>query len=336
MRRKAASEKKGGRKKASVAQPALLPAVEALIDKDTAGSPVDENIRWTNRSAGDLAEDLRKQGFEIGPDALRRILFEELSLSRRQAYKDESARNYEHRDEQFQYIAKLRTKYEKHGWPILSIDTKKKEILGNFFHPGQAITNGRLKVNDHDFVTSEQRLVPYGVFDTVRNEGLMYLACGSDTSELACDAIWRWWQRMGRRNYRHAPRLLLLSDCGGSNGYRHLRFKQDLCELAADMEVDLQMAHYPPGCSKYNPIEHRLFCHVTRAIRAVILKTIDIARDFMARTTTALGLRVVAEVAKRTYEKGRKATPNFLDNDPLKYDRFLPELNYTAPWVSLL
>jgi hypothetical protein len=314
----------------------LVPAVEALIEKDTAGSPVDADILWTNRSATELAEELREQGFDIAPDALRRILFEELSLSRRQAYKDESARNYPHRDEQFQYIAKLRAKYEKHGWPVLSIDTKKKEILGNFFQRGQAITNGRLKVQDHDFVTAEDRLVPYGVFDTVRNEALMYLACGADTSELACDAIWRWWQRMGRRHYRHVPRLLLLGDCGGSNGNRHLRFKQDLCELAADMEVDLQVAHYPPGCSKYNPIEHRLFCHVSRAIQAVILKTIEIARDFMARTTTALGLRVVAETANHIYEKGRKATLDFLEIEPIEYDRFLPELNYTAPWISLL
>lgn len=332
----AASEKKGGRKKASVAQPALIPAVEALIEKDTAGSPVDADIRWTNRSAVDLAEELQKQGFEIGPDALRRILFDELSLSRRQAYKDESARNYPYRDEQFEHIAKLRAKYEKHGWPVLSIDTKKKEILGNFFHSGRAMTNGRLKVQDHDFVTAEQRLVPYGVFDTVRNEGLMYLACGSDTSELACDAIWRWWQRMGRHHYLYAPRLLLLSDCGGSNSNRHLRFKEDLCDLASDLWMNIDVAHYPPGCSKYNPIEHRLFCHVSRAIQAVILKTIEVARDFIARTKTALGLRVVAEIAGRTYEKGRQATSHFLANNPIQYNRFLPEFNYTAPCINLL
>jgi hypothetical protein len=336
MRLWAASEKKGGRKKASEAQPALVPAVEALIERDTAGSPVDESIRWTNRSPDQLAEELRDQGFKIGVDALRRILFEELSLSRRQAYKDESACDYPHRDEQFQHIANLRAIYEKRGWPVLSIDTKKKEILGNFFHSGRALTTGRLKVQDHDFVTAEQRLVPYGVFDTGRNEALMYLACGSDTSELACDAIWRWWQRLGRRHYRHAPQLLLLADCGGSNGNRHLRFKEDLCELADDLELDIQVAHYPPGCSKYNPIEHRLFRHVTRSLQAIILKTIEIARDFIAHTTTALGLHVVAEIAKRSYDKGRQATARFLEIDPIRYSNFLPELNYIAPWLSLL
>jgi hypothetical protein len=188
----------------------LLPAVESLIERDTAGSPVDENIRWTNRPVADLAEKLQDQGFQIGVDALRRILFEELGLARRQAFKDEAACDYEHRDEQFQYIAELRADYERHDWPVLSIDTKKKEILGNFFHPGRAITDGHVRVQDHDFVTAEQRLVPYGVYDTLRNEGFMYLARGADTSQLACDAIWRWWQRMGHRRYCYAPRLLLL------------------------------------------------------------------------------------------------------------------------------
>ena len=312
----------------------MLPALETLIERDTAGSPVNENIRWTNRSANDLAQELQDQGFEIGPDALRRILYDELNLSRRQAFKDESACRFPQRDEQFQYLAKLRARYERKDWPVLSIDTKKKEILGDFFHPGRAYTNGRVIVQDHDFVTAEQRLVPYGVFDTRRNEGFMYLASGADTSELACDAIWRWWQRMGRQHYLFAPRMLVLCDCGGSNGNRQQRFKQDLCDLAADLTCDIQVAHYPPGCSKYNPIEHRMFCHVTRSLRAVVLRTIQVARNFIARTSTALGLRVVAEIARHTYHKGRKATPQFLDHNPIMFNKFLPTLNYTAPWLN--
>jgi hypothetical protein len=297
---------------------------------------VEEHVRWTNRSAPDLAAKLRDQGFEIGADALRRILFDELRLSRRQAFKDEAACHFPQRDEQFRYIARLRSKYERKGWPILSIDTKKKEILGNFFHPGRALTDGRVKVQDHDFVTAQQRLVPYGVFDVRRNEGLMLLARGADTCELACDAIWRWWQRLGRREYGYAPRLLLLCDCGGSNGNRQHRFKEELCHLAGDLLMDLQVAHYPPGCSKYNPIEHRLFCHVSRSLQAVVLKTIEAARQFIARTRTALGLRVVAEIARRSYQKGLKATRAFLANNPIDFDNFLPQLNYTASWTALL
>jgi hypothetical protein len=313
----------------------LVPAVEALIECDTAGSPVDENVRWTNRSPADLAEELQGQGFEIGVDALRRILFDELNLSRRQAFKDEATCHYEHRDEQFQYIAELRAEYERREWPVLSIDTKKKEILGNFFHPGRAITDGRVRVQDHDFVSAEDRLVPYGVFDTVRNEALMYLARGADTCELVCDALWRWWQRLGEKHYWHVPRILLLCDCGGSNGNRQWRFKEELCALARDLRCDIRVAHYPPGCSKYNPIEHRLFCHVSRALSAVVLKTIQIAKDFIGRTTTALGLRVVAEIARRMYRKGLKASPEFMADHPIQFDDFLPELNYTAPWVVL-
>ena len=336
MRRQAASEKKGGRKKASLAQPDLLPAVQALIRRDTAGSPVDESIRWTNRSVRALAVDLQHQGFQIGVDALRRILFGELGLSRRQAFKDEATCHFPYRDEQFQYIAQLRAQSEKHDWPVLSIDTKKKEILGNFFHPGRALTDGRLVVRDHDFVTADQRLVPYGVFDGGRNEGLMLLARGADSCQLACDAIWRWWQRLGRDVYWYAPRILVLCDCGGSNGHRQLRFKEELCYLAADLRRDLQVAHYPPGCSKYNPIEHGMFCHVSRALQGVVLKTIDVARRFIGRTTTAIGLRVVAEIARRTYHKGLKASRRFLDNNPIQFDTFLPELNYTAPSVAML
>jgi DDE family transposase len=230
------SEKKGGRKTASEAQPGLLPAAEAAIAQDTAGSPVDENIRWTNRSVPDLAAQLQEQGFEIGVDALRRILFDELGLSRRAAFKDEAACHFPQRDEQFEYIARLRARYERKGWPILSIDTKKKEILGNFFHPGRALTDGRVIVQDHDFVTASQRLVPYGVFDVQRNEGLMLLATGSDTCELACDAIRCWWRRWGRRHYWFAPQMLVLSDCGGSNGNRQQRFKEELCYLASDLK----------------------------------------------------------------------------------------------------
>lgn len=307
-----------------------------MIEHDTAGSPVDEGTRWTNRSATDLAEELQNRGFQIGADALRRILFDEMGLSRRQAFKDEAGCHFPQRDEQFQYIAKLRARYERHDWPILSIDTKKKEILGNFFHPGRAITDGRVIVQDHDFVTSQQRLVPYGVFDTRRNEGFMLLSRGADTSRLACDAIWRWWQRLGKRHYWHAPRLLLLCDCGGSNGNRQHLFKEELCYLATDLECDIQVAHYPPGCSKYNPIEHRMFCHVSRALQAVILKTIEIAREYISRTTTNLGMHVVAEIARRTYEKGIKASRDFLADNPIVFGRFLPELNYTAPWIAML
>jgi hypothetical protein len=167
-------------------------------------------------------------------------------------------------------------------------------------------------------------------------EPIMYLSRGADTCELACDAIWRWWQRMGKRHYCYAPQMLLLCDCGGSNGNRQHRFKEELCYLARDLEMNLQVAHYSPGCSKYNPIEHRMFCHVSRAISAVVLKTIEVAKAFIARTQTAQGLHVVPEFARRTYQKGIKASRDFINRNPIRFDTFLPDLNYTAPWYGLL
>lgn len=303
---------------------------EAVADR-TAGSPVDERIRWTNRSPAEIATETVAKGFSVCADTVRRILTEELGLRRRQAVKDEAGSKFPDRDAQFEHITGRRAWYERCGWPVISIDTKKKELLGEFFRAGRAYTDGVLHVADHDFVSSNARLVPYGVFDTVWNEGLLLLTRGADTSQLACDAIWHWWQRLGRQYYEHAPRLLVLCDCGGSNGYRHHRFKEDLCELAARLGRDIEVAHYPPGCSKYNPIEHRLFCHVTRSLQSAVLRTIEVARDLIARTTTTSDLRVVAQIARRTYVKGRQASAEFLKQMPIVYNDFLPQLNYTAP-----
>lgn len=306
--------------------------MEQSVADRTAGSPVDPKIRWTNRSPREIAEELAEQGYVACRDTVRRILTDLLGLRRRQAVKNEAGCEFPRRDEQFQHIAARRGWYERRGWPVISIDTKKKELLGEFFRPGQAYTDGVVCVLDHDFLPPGQsRLIPYGVYDVTSNEGFLYLATGADTSALACDAIWRWWQRLGHRRYWSASGLLVLCDCGGSNGHRHYRFKQALHGLACDLRRDIEVAHYPPGCSKYNPIEHRLFCHVSRAWQSAILWTIDVARELAARVQTSTGLRLVTEIARRTYEKGHKVSREFLNHLPIDFHRFLPELNYTAP-----
>ncbi len=308
-----------------------MAAVAATVADHTAGSPVDQSLLWTNRSPRDIAEELAFAGFDVGPDTVRTILTEDLGLSVRQAVKDEATCNFAQRNEQFEHIGRLRRTFQREGCPVLSIDTKQKELLGNFFRPGRSYTNGRVHVLDHDFAThGHGRMAPYGVYDVARNEGLMLLSVGPDTCQLACDAIWRWWQRLGKRHYAGAKRLLLLCDCGGSNGYRQYMFKEELLGLADDLGLSIRVAHYPPGCSKYNPIEHRMFCHVTRALRGVVLQTVEVAKQFINRTTTDTGLRVVAEVARRVYQKGLHASAKFIQNMPIRFHHFLPELNYTA------
>lgn len=292
----------------------------------TAGSPVAPERRWTSCSSYEIAEELQLDGFEVCPNTVRRLLKDELKLGRRQAVKSLTNCDFSQRNHQFQNIAQLRNEYLELGWPVLSIDTKKKELLGDFFRPGQAYANGPPQVNDHDFPSySQGKLVPYGVYDVARNEALMYLSLGADTSEMACDAIRRWWQRCGHKHYAAAGGLLLLCDCGGSNGYRQYVFKEPLSRLARRLELPVRVAHDPPGCSKYNPIEHRLFCHVTRAMQAAVLRTLDVAKQLIASTATATGLSVLVDVlsvlvdvARKAYAAGVKVADSFVTHNSIQ------------------
>lgn len=325
------SEKKGGRRKASTANPEIVEAIERIVETDTAGSPVEPGVRWTNRSPRDIANELHEEGHCACPDTVRRILREDLNLGQRQAVKNATTCNYPYRDEQFEYIAQLREEFRFWGCPVLSIDTKQKELLGDFRRPGHAWTNGRIVAPDHDYRSrATGKLVPYGVYDVNANEGLVMLTTGADTAELACDAVRRWWHRLGKWRYTAFSRILLLCDCGGSNGNRTYLFKECLKELSMRLGKTIRVAHYPPGCSKYNPIEHRMFCHVERSLQGVILNSIDTAASFISQTSTAKGLSVVVEKARKVYSAARKATDRFLDNMPIIFDDERPELNYYA------
>jgi hypothetical protein len=307
----------------------LVTAIKDVVSNHTAGSPVDVSLQWTNRSPRQIAEEVAKRGFTVSTDTVRLILTDDLGLRRRKACKDEAGGDFEFRDQQFEHIAALRTLYIKQGWPIISIDTKQKELLGNFFRAGTAYTDGQIHVADHDFAPKGAlRAIPFGVYDLQRNEGLVLLASGADNGELACHAIERWWLRMGQPHYPSKCPVLVLCDCGGGNAYRSWRFKEDLAWLATRLQRILTIAHYPPYCSKYNPIEHRLFPHVTRAMQGVVLKSMNVVRDCIARTSTATGLRVLVETTHNIYEKGRKTTALFLERMPLILGAILPKLNY--------
>lgn len=258
-----------------------------------------------------------------------RILRLDLELGRRQAAKVVSLGMAKDRNEQFERLAELRSNFEFWGEPIISIDTKKKELIGNFYRPGRCYTNGQATVLDHDFPNyGEGKAIPYGVYDVRANEGFVWLAQGSDTADLAVDGIRGWWERMGQDRYPDANRLLILADCGGSNGYRLPRFRERLSEFANGIGVDIRMAHLPAYCSKYNPIEHRLFCHIHRSLQGVIIRSLNMIGDAIAKTTTISGLRVVVQYAKTIYQAGLKASQLFIDNDPTVRDEVLPHYNY--------
>lgn len=326
---KDAYEKKGGRKKASVANPGLIPQLKQNLETHTAGSPVNPGELWTNRSAGALADELAEQGHAVDRKTVEQILKRELKLGRRQTTKkltmDESA----DRDAQFQRVQAYKAKFLKQGFSVLSIDTKKKELLGKFFRRGPAWTNADVRAWDHDFPSySWGKVIPYGVYDLPRNESLMYLAQGFDTGQLAVDAVRRWWYRLGQWKYPGDAPILLLADCGGSNGYRVPLFREQLQLLANRLGKVIRVCHIPPYCSKYNPIDHRLFCHVTRSLQGLLLRNMDLVRTAIAGTTTRTGLRVATELARKLYPKGIKASPEYLENETVIRDKLLPKYNY--------
>lgn len=328
MKRGSVSEKKGGRKPASLTEPTLVETLREIVEVHTAGSPVEPGRLWTNRSPRELADALQREGFSICANTVCRLLEEELHLSRRQAVKTLSMGEHPDRDAQFKRMTKLKAEYLQRGWPVVSIDTKKKELIGEFFRPGHARTDGHVRTLDHDFPSAgDGKIIPYGVYDLATNEGFVLLAQGADTGELACAALRRWWYRLGRQQYPRAGGMLVLADCGGSNGYRVALFREQLWHTAVRLDLPIRVSHLPPYCSKYNPIDHRLFCHLTRSLKGMLVQSLEIVRNAFARATTSTGLRVIVEVARRIYQAGIKPSDAFLDNEPIIRDRYLPAFN---------
>lgn len=329
MRPLGVSEKRGGRKKASVTDRALVPLLREAVQDHTAGSPVEPAQLWTNRSPTELARELVEQGHAVDPKTVQRLLKEELGLSRRQMVKTLSLGESADREAQFQQMQKIKAEFLQQGFPVLSVDTKKKELLGRFYRKGPAWTNGQVQAWDHDFPSSAWgQVIPYGVYDVARKESLVYLAQGSDTGQLAADAVRRWWYRLGKWRYAAEAPLLLLADCGGSNGYRVLLFREQLQLLASQLGKVIRVCHLPPYCSKYNPIDHRLFCHISRSLQSLMLRSVELIRIAIERTTTRTGLRVVTELARKLYPAGIKASPEYLNQETVIRNKILPQFNY--------
>ena len=235
------------------------------------------------------------------------------------------------RNEQFENIVRLRDVYIAQGNPVISMDTKKKEYLGHFYRDGHAYTQQTLLAFDHDFNSfAEGIIIPHGLYDVLHNKGYINLGTSKDTSEFACDSLRNWWYNQGRYDYPLATALLLLCDGGGSNNAQHYIFKSDLQQLADEIGIAIRVAHYPPYTSKYNPIEHRLFPHVTRACQGVLFKSVELVKQLMECTRTQPGLRVTVQIIDKIYQTGRKVADEFKQNIPIVFDEHLPHWNYQA------
>lgn len=299
-----------------------------VIDTRTAGDPMQEGVRWTNLTRSEIAAGLADEGFPVSVTVVDRLL-EEAHMGQRQPQKIKTMIHDPDRDEQFRHIAELKKEYLSHGLPVLSMDTKKREMLGDYVRPGTVLSDARLRGWDHDFPThSKGVVIPHGVFDLVLNEGYLHLGDSHDTSEFAADALIDTWQNYGRYRYPDAAEMLLLCDGGGSNSARRLVFKQELERVADRIDMIIRVAHYPPGCSKFNPIEHRMFPHVTRELKGVFLKSVELFRDLSRKATTKAGLRVFARTLGGLYEIGRRATVKSVHQLHLLLDPVLSRWNY--------
>lgn len=320
----------GGRQRIIEVCPEVHDAFLDVLREHTAGSPMDERIKWTNLLRGEIAEALTERGFKVGVTVVAQLL-KHHDFRRRKAQKRLAGGQAAERDGQFRNIARLTKAYHDAGHPVMSMDTKKKELLGTLYRDGRLYTREEVKVYDHDFPSSaEGKVIPHCLYDLFRNDGYIALGSSHDTGEFACDSIRHWWYEYGCVYYPEATAILLLCDSGGSNDARFYCFKEDLQKLADEIRVAVRVAHYPPYTSKYNPIEHRFFPHITRACLGVIFTSLALVRDLMLRAKTKKGLRTFVTIIDKTYETGRKASKSFLKTMPIRFDDYLPRWNYQA------
>jgi hypothetical protein len=303
---------------------------KVLVDH-TAGDPMRLDVKWTNLSRRQISRRLKEFGTAAGKDVVSQMLWAHGYRQRRAKKQKTMGRRHPDRNAQFENINRIKKEFLDAGLPVISVDTKKKELPGNFHRAGVIDTQGTIEVNDHDFSSmGSGTLIPHGIYDVGDNRGYLHLNTSHDTTELACDSIEAWWHQHGRARYPTAKRLLVLCDGGGSNSASKYVFKQDLQTLVNRLGLEIRVAHYPPYCSKYNPIEHRLFPHVTQACKGVIFQSVETARHYMEKTQTTTGLKVAVGILNKAYQTGRTCAKAFKKTMKIVFDEVLPKWNYTA------
>jgi len=302
-----------------------------VLSEHTAGDPMRPEVKWTHLTRREISGRLAQRGTPAGKRVVKQLLRKH-GYVKRQAPKNQTmGPRHPDRNAQFQNIARLKQEYLQAGEPVISMDTKKKELLGNFYRDGKLYTQEVIGVFDHGFPSAAGGVVsPHGLYDVGKNRGHINLGTRHETREFACDSLARWWTTEGSKRYPHATRLLLLCDGGGSNSARRYVFKEELQGLAERLGLEIRVAHYPPYCSKYNPIEHRLFPHVTRACQGVAFHTIQIVKGLMEKTSTRTGLQVTVDILDKVYDTGRQCAKGFKQNMKILFDDFLPQWNYRA------
>ena len=320
----------GGRKALTQSQPALLADLERLVSPATRGDPM-RPLLWTCKSVRRLSEELTQQGSAISPAKTAELLHD-LGYSLQSHRKRDEGKSHPDRDAQFGHINEQVWAFQKAGQPVISVDTKKKELVGNYRNAGREwhAQGSPEAVKVYDFVDSELgRAIPYGVYDLGRNEGWVSVGSDHDTSEFAVATIGRWWKMMGQPQYPHARQLLITADGGGSNSSRCRLWKWSLQQLSNQTGLEVSVCHFPPATSKWNKIEHRMFCHITQNWRGKALVSHQVIVDLIAATTTKKGLKIKAERDEGRYAKGKTPTAEEVASLRLFPHAFHGEWNYS-------
>jgi len=321
--------KGGGRKPLEFHQPDIVEAIELLVEPTERGDP-QSSLRWTCKSIANLVGELREQGYRVGQAKVRKVL-KSLGYSLQGNRKTREGKDHPDRDAQFRHIQKRTSISKRAGRPAISVDTKKKETLGNKANVGRELRpkGNPIEVDTHDFPDPELgKAVPYGVYDIGKNNAFVSIGISKDTAEFAAESIRRWWNEMGFDSYSSAKRILITADCGGSNGYRNRLWKYELQTFADETGLIVEVCHFPPGTSKWNKVEHRLFCHITRNWRGVPLETHEIVVNLVGATRTAKGLEVHCWLDAEEYFTGRKISDAEMNTINLKPNPFHGEWNY--------
>ncbi len=322
-------KKGGGRKSIEEKHPNIREELEALLDPATRGDP-ESPLRWTCKSVRVLAAELKSKGIDVSYVAVS-FLLKDMGYSLQANQKVKEGSKHPDRNEQFEYIYSQIGKFQDSLQPVISVDTKKKELVGDFRNPGKEWhPKGKPeRVQVHDFPLEGGKVAPYGVYDVTQNKGWVNLGTSADTSEFAVESIRRWWVKMGKDVYPDANKLLITADGGGSNGYRIRLWKKELQQLADDTGLEITVSHFPPGTSKWNKIEHRLFSFITMNWRGKPLISHEVIVNLIASTRTKSGLSVKCEIDTTKYEKGIKVTDKELKKIQLNKHEFHGEWNYT-------
>jgi hypothetical protein len=319
-----------GRRPLTDTDPGLTAALDSLVDPATRGDP-QSPLRWTCKSTRRLADELTRQGHPVGPRTVARLL-RQADYSLQANRKTREGCHHPDRNAQFAFINERVRRYRRRGWPVLSVDTKKKELLGDFKNGGREWQPAGCpeQVRVHDFLDKKLgKAIPYGVYDVLRNRGWVSVGIDHDTARFAARALRRWWQACGARAFPRAGGVLLTADGGGSNSCRNRLWKVALQEWADESGWSVAVSHFPPGTSKWNRVEHRLFCHITSNWRGRPLVNLEAVVELIAQTTTRAGLLVEAEADTNLYPTGIKVTDEELHAVRLHRQAFHGEWNYT-------